>query len=69
MAKIEKADFNSQGDVGQNIIWDGPLSQEGRPHGQGSSSGITGMKLKLAATPYSAGPITMKAQAKEGGSL
>jgi len=69
MAKIEKADFNSQGDVGQNTIWDGPLSQEGRPHGKGSSSGITGMKLKLAATPYSAGPITMKAQAKEGGSL
>ena len=34
MAKIEKADFNSQGDVGQNTIWDGPLSQEGRPHGK-----------------------------------
>ena len=69
MAKIEKADFNSQGDVGQNTIWDGPLSQVGRPHGVGSSSGITGMKLKLASTPYSAGPITMKAQAKEGGSI
>ena len=69
MAKIKNADFNSQGDVGQNTIWDGPLSQQGRPHGKGSSSGITGMKLKLAATPYSAGPITMKAQAKEGGSL
>ena len=62
MAKIEKADFNSQGDVGQNIIWDGPLSQEGRPHGKGSSSGITGMKLKLAKVDYSAGPITAKAQ-------
>ena len=48
MAKIEKADFNSQGDVGQNTIWDGPLSQVGRPHGVGSSSGITGMKLKIS---------------------
>ena len=66
---MAKEDYNSQGNVGQNVIWDGPLSQEGRDHGQGSSSGITGMKLKLAATPYSAGPITMKAQAKEGGSL
>jgi len=69
MAKIKNADYNSEGAVGQNTIWDGPLSQVGRPHGVGSSSGITGMKLKLAKTPYSAGPITMKAQAKEGGSL
>jgi len=66
---MAKEDYNSKGNVGQNVIWDGPLSQEGRDHGKGSSSGITGMKLKLAATPYSAGPITMKAQAKEGESL
>ena len=53
---------NKQGGVGQNTIWDGPLSQVGRPHGKGSSSGITGMKLKLDSTPYSAGPITEKAK-------
>jgi len=35
------------GIVGENTLWDGPLSQENRPHGKGSSSGITGMKLKL----------------------
>ena len=64
MAKIEKADFNSQGDVGQNTIWDGPLSQVGRPHGVGSSSGITGMQILKAPTPYQAGPITMRAQGK-----
>ena len=35
------------GIVGENTLWDGPLSQEGRPHGKGSSSGSKGMKLKL----------------------
>jgi len=59
---MAKKDYNSQGNVGQNVIWDGPLSQEGRNHGKGSSSGITGMKLKLAKVDYSAGPITAKAQ-------
>ena len=69
MAKIKNADYNSEGAVGQNTIWDGPLSQVGRPHIKGSSSGINGMKLKLAATPYSAGPITSKAQKNNGGVL
>ena len=50
------------GIVGENAIWDGPLSQIGRPHGEGRSSGIYGMKLKLDETPYSPGPITLKAQ-------
>ena len=59
---MAKEDYNSQGNVGQNVIWDGPLSQEGRNHGKGSSSGITGMMLKLAKVDYSAGPITAKAQ-------
>ena len=59
---MAKEDYNSQGNVGQNVIWDGPLSQEGRNHGKGSSSGITRMKLKLAKVDYSAGPITAKAQ-------
>jgi len=59
---MAKEDYNSKGNVGQNVIWDGPLSQEGRDHAQGSSSGITGMKLKLAKLNYSAGPITSKTQ-------
>ena len=52
------------GVVGESHIWDGPLDQSGRPHGQGSSSGITGMQILKAPTPYKAGPITMKAQGK-----
>jgi len=52
----------SGGIVGESQIWDGPLSQKGRLHGEGSSSGIYGMKLKLDGTPYSPGPITLKAQ-------
>jgi hypothetical protein len=36
------------GIVGESHIWDGPLDQEGRLHGEGSSSGRKGMKLKLA---------------------
>ena len=27
------------GIVGENTLWDGPLSQADRPHGKGSSSG------------------------------
>jgi hypothetical protein len=53
---------NVQGVVGENAIWDGPLDQTGRPHAPGSSSGITGMKLKLASCQYTGGPITKKAQ-------
>ena len=40
------------GVVGESHIWDGPLDQAGRLHGQGSSSGITGMKILQAAVPY-----------------
>jgi phage terminase large subunit-like protein len=47
---------NSVGIVGETHIWDGPLNQAGRPHGKGSSSGARGMKLKLGAVPYEAGP-------------
>jgi|TARA_R110000772_G_scaffold229598_1_gene340457 hypothetical protein len=52
------------GVVGESHIWDGPLDQNDRPHGSGSSSGITGMSILKAPTPYKAGPITMKAQGK-----
>ena len=46
------------GIVGESHIWDGPLDQAGRLHGQGSSNGAKGMKLKLGAVPYKEGPIT-----------
>ena len=52
------------GIVGESHVWDGPLDQQGRVHGQGSSSGITGMEILKAPTPYQAGPITMRAQGK-----
>jgi hypothetical protein len=53
---------DSVGIVGESHIWDGPLDQGGRMHGEGSSNGRKGMKLKLAACSYSPGPITRKAQ-------
>ena len=31
--------------IGESHIWDGPLNQDGRAHGSGSSSGITGMQV------------------------
>ena len=43
----EKMGKGKVGIVGESHIWDGPLSQIGRLHGEGSSSGIYGMKLKL----------------------
>ena len=53
---------DSVGIVGESQIWDGPLDQEGRLHGQGSSNGSKGMKLKLGSVPYKAGPITQIAK-------
>ncbi len=53
---------DSVGIVGESHIWDGPLDQKGRLHGEGSSNGRKGMKLKLAPCSYSPGPITSKAQ-------
>ena len=50
------------GIVGESQIWDGPLDQAGRLHGQGSSNGAKGMKLKLGAVPYKEGPITKLAE-------
>ncbi|MCP4321490.1 MAG: hypothetical protein GY787_06500 [Alteromonadales bacterium] len=47
---------------GQQYIWEGPLDPSGMPMGMGDSRGITGMKLKLGATPYTPGPITQIAK-------
>ena len=52
------------GIVGESHVWDGPLDQQGRVHGQGSSSGITGMEVLKAPTPYKSGPITMRAKGR-----
>tara|TARA_R110000764_G_scaffold76953_1_gene154427 strand:- start:95 stop:316 length:222 start_codon:yes stop_codon:yes gene_type:complete len=53
----------SAGIVGDSAIWDGPLSQQGRLHGEGASNGIYGMKLKTAPVPLGGrGPITQIAK-------
>ena len=57
---IEKPILDGQ--IGESHVWDGPLDTSGFPMGKGSSSGITGMKLKMAECKYTAGPITKKAQ-------
>ena len=51
-----------QGQVGENAVWDGPLSKEGFPMGVGSSSGITGMQVSKYPSKYKAGPITQLAK-------
>lgn len=57
--------------VGENTLWDGPLSQSTRPHKKGSSSGSNGMKLKLmspcgcigsCSCGTSGSPITQRAK-------
>jgi len=45
--KMENMKQKAVGQVGENTLWDGPLSQAGRSHVKGSSSGSRGMKLKL----------------------
>lgn len=40
------------GVVGESHIWDGPLDQQGRLHGQGASNGITGMQILKVEVPY-----------------
>jgi|TARA_R110002073_G_scaffold4318_1_gene28496 hypothetical protein len=47
--------------LGANAIWDGPLSEVGRPLAKGNSrSGDTCMQILKSPTPYSPGPITTK---------
>jgi len=59
----EKMGKGKVGIVGESHIWDGPLDQEGRPHGSGSSSGITGMQILKAPVSYKGMPITECAKA------
>jgi hypothetical protein len=47
--------------LGATTIWDGPLSEVGRPLAKGNSrSGNNCMQILKAPTPYSAGPVTAK---------
>ncbi len=51
------------GVVGESHIWDGPLDQQGRAHGVGSSSGITGMQVSKFPCVCAPGvPITQRAK-------
>jgi|TARA_R100000544_G_C2185341_1_gene38942 hypothetical protein len=61
----DKAIINNpklQGQVGENAVWDGPLSKEGFPMAQGSSSGITPMQVSKYPTQYKGMPITQQAK-------
>jgi|TARA_R110002012_G_scaffold32817_1_gene96459 hypothetical protein len=55
------------GQVGENAVWDGPLSKEGFPMGEGSSSGITPMEVSKYPTSYNPMPITRRAMVNAGG--
>ena len=47
--------------LGATTIWDGPLSEVGRPLAKGNSrSGDNCMQILKAPTPYSPGPVTTK---------
>jgi hypothetical protein len=53
-----------EGQVGENAVWDGPLSKEGFPMGVGLSSGITGMEVSKYPCKCEPGtPITQQAKA------
>lgn len=47
-----------QGIQGEQAIWEGPLSQVGRPHNPGSSRGPNGMQVLKYPSPYEYKPIT-----------
>ena len=55
---IANATSGASGEIGESALWDGPLSQMGRPHGKGSSSGIRGMELLKYPSSYVSKPIT-----------
>ncbi len=64
---IKEASGNAEGVVGESAIWDGPLSQVGRPHGRGSSSGANGMQVLKYPSPYESKPITQCAKGRSNG--
>ena len=54
----------ASGKIGESALWDGPLSQVGRPHGKGSSSGKNGMQVLKYPTTYESKPITQCAKGR-----
>ena len=65
--KDKKAMFGKsqiKGQVGENAIWDGPLSKAGFPMGKGSSSGANGMEISKASCGCDSYklPITQRAK-------
>jgi hypothetical protein len=61
---IPNATGKASGEVGESALWDGPLSQIGRPHGKGSSSGKNGMQVLKYPATYEAKPITQCAKGR-----
>tara|TARA_R100001460_G_scaffold12899_1_gene29336 strand:+ start:4327 stop:4530 length:204 start_codon:yes stop_codon:yes gene_type:complete len=64
MEKIKNLKVELAGQVGENAVWDGPLSKEGFPMGYGSSSGCKGMEVsKYPCKSYEIQePITKRAK-------
>jgi hypothetical protein len=63
MKTIKQLKADLAGQIGENAIWDGPLSKEGFPMGKGSSSGKDGLEVSKA--PFTCGhgtPITQRAK-------
>ena len=60
---LGKASGNKQ--VGESALWDGPLSQDGRPHAKGNSRN-GGIKILQAPVPYNSKPITQCAKGDKG---
>jgi len=51
-----------EGQIGENAIWEGPLSKEGFPMGVGSSSGITPMQVSKYPCSYDPMPVSQRAK-------
>ncbi len=63
MKDIKQLKADLAGQIGENAIWDGPLSKKGFPMGKGSSSGKDGLEVSKA--PFTCGhgtPITQRAK-------
>jgi len=59
---VPNATGKASGEVGESALWDGPLSQVGRPHEKGSSSGANPIQVLKYPCSYEAGPITQIAK-------
>ena len=62
MKDIKQLKADLAGQVGENAIWDGPLSKEGFPMGKGSSSGKNGLEVSKYPCHCGGEPITQRAK-------